>query len=240
MAARFLFSFPPRKAKRWTEARVDPEVELKIATLLDRLFDLKPVLDDEERSSPKLIRMTSEAKAIWKSFYNQHAREQAELEGDLSAAWSKHEAHAARIALILHMVESVMGTEGVREDEIDHQSMANAITIIEWFKYETKRIYSILSEGEEEGIIRRLIGLIERKGGSVTTREVMRSSSLFDTSSDAERAMSSLTKQGWAKWEQVGSGKQGGRPTRRLTLTDTTIPQEPNTITDKSHNPVKA
>ena len=210
--------WPPRKAKRWTEARADPEVEKQVENLFDRLFKLQPEQDEEDRTRPKIVRMSPEAKSIWKQFYNKHAKEQSELEGDLAAAWSKHEAHAARIALIFHLVDCVMEIEGVQEDEIDQKSMVNAITLIEWFKYETRRIYLMLGESEGEDISRRLIELIERKGGAATAREVTRSSNLFDTSNDAEAAMNKLAKQGLANWENKGIGNKGGRPSRQLIL----------------------
>ena len=37
LAARLLLTCPPRKAKRWTEADIDPATEAAIAGLLDRL-----------------------------------------------------------------------------------------------------------------------------------------------------------------------------------------------------------
>src|SRR6185503_14154793 len=47
LAARLLLTCPPRKAKRWTEADVDAEVEAKIARLIDRLYELQPADDAE-------------------------------------------------------------------------------------------------------------------------------------------------------------------------------------------------
>jgi hypothetical protein len=41
-------------------------------------------------------------KAAWKDLYNHHAEEQTDLSGELSAAWSKLEEYAARLALVIH------------------------------------------------------------------------------------------------------------------------------------------
>src|SRR4029453_7765509 len=46
-AARLLLTCPPRRAKRWTEADVDPKAEAELAGLFDRLHDLQPTQSDD-------------------------------------------------------------------------------------------------------------------------------------------------------------------------------------------------
>jgi len=45
---------------------------------------------------------------MYVDYYHEHAAEQKDLSGDLSAAWSKLEEIAARLALVLHCVKLAM------------------------------------------------------------------------------------------------------------------------------------
>jgi hypothetical protein len=91
LAARLLVTCPPRKAKRWTEAEIDPSAEAELARLLDRLYELQPAQGEDGDALPVPVRLTAEAKGVWRAYYNAHAQEQADLVGELSAAWSKLE-----------------------------------------------------------------------------------------------------------------------------------------------------
>src|SRR5262249_23501160 len=79
LAARLLLTCPPRKAKRWTEADIDPSAEAELSRLFDRLFELQPTVGDDSEARPVQVRLTAEAKAAWKTYYNAHAVEQADL-----------------------------------------------------------------------------------------------------------------------------------------------------------------
>ena len=84
-------------------------MEAQLATLLDRLFALEPKFDEEDEPMPVLVRLSKEAHEEWKAYYDAHAQEQVDLTGDLSAAWSKLEEYAARLALVVHFVRWAIG-----------------------------------------------------------------------------------------------------------------------------------
>ena len=63
LAARLLLTCPPRKAKRWTEADIDPAAEAEIAGLIDRLYELQPTIGDEGEPRPVVVGLTPDAKA---------------------------------------------------------------------------------------------------------------------------------------------------------------------------------
>ncbi len=219
LAARLLLAHPPRRAKRWTEAEVDPATEQAIATVFDRLFDLEPVEGPDGDPEPGIIHLSSPAKSAWVQFYNEHADEQVELSGDLSAAWSKLEGYAARLALIVHLVRWAWD-ESVDHDEVDAQSIAAGIALSRWFGQETQRVYDIFNESEEDRDRRELIERIRRKGGKLTARDLQRCSRAYPTSDAAEAALDSLVEAGFGRWEQVPAHGKGGRPTRRFRLAD--------------------
>jgi len=104
LLARLLLAMPPRRPKQWSEAEISPAMEAAIATVFDRLYELHFDHTPDGDPRPVKVPLTPEGKAAWIEFYNEHATEQVELTGDLSAAWSKLEGYAARLALVTHFV----------------------------------------------------------------------------------------------------------------------------------------
>lgn len=52
LAARFLFAFPPRIPKVWTEDDIDESLQAAIVRLFDRLFELEALRDEKNESIP--------------------------------------------------------------------------------------------------------------------------------------------------------------------------------------------
>lgn len=105
--------------------------------------------------------------------------------------------------------ERVYVTEG--EPAADAlRSVAAGVALSRWFGCEARRVYAVLAESDDDRDRRRLVELIERKGGTVTVRDLMRSSRMFGTAPEAEAAL-----------DGPGHGRHGklgtmpGRPTRR-------------------------
>jgi hypothetical protein len=218
MAARLLVTCPPRKAKRWTEADIDPKAEAELARLFDRLYELQPTEGDDGEARPVLARLDPEAKAAWIAYYNAHAEEQADLTGDLSAAWSKLEEYAPRLALVVHFVRWAVSDPNLSKPEIvDAASMEAGITLAKWFKGEARRVYAMLCESDAEQDQRRLVEWIEHKGGSITAREVQQGCRWLKQPGEAEAALNELHKAGRGTWEPSPPG-QRGQPTRRFRL----------------------
>jgi len=218
LAARLLLTCPPRKTKRWTEADIDPNAEAELSRLFGRLYDLQPSIDDKGGPRPIVVDLTRDAKATWKEYYDQHAEEQTDLTSELSAAWSKLEECAARLALVIHCVRSANDAPCLESpDAVDAESMKAAIVLIKWFKRETRRVYAMLSESDDDRDERRVIEWIERKGGSVTAREVQEGHRQYQTAPAAESALNELVKAGHGRWKPTPTG-QRGQPTRRFVL----------------------
>ena len=217
LLARLLLAMPPRRAKRWTEAEVSERDERAIATLFDRLYALKPDHDDEANPVSRSVGLTRDAKRAWISFYGEHANEQVELSGELCAAWSKLEAYAARLALIVHLVRAASGDPSVNDpDEVDEHSIAAGVALARWFGREARRVYAVLGESEADRTQRRLVERIEAKGGSVSVREWQRSQS-HASACDAEAELEELVKAGFGRWH-VPPQEGPGRPSKRFVL----------------------
>ncbi len=218
MAARFLLASPPRKAKSWSDAEMDPRQEARYAEVLNRLYDLPFGTDSEGQRCPQVVGLSPEAKAVFRAFYDLNATELAQLCGDLSAAWSKLEEYPGRLALVIHFVRWAANdpTLGCPET-IDAASMSAAVQLVEWFKHEARRVYAHLSESESEQKQRRLVEWIERRGQPVTPRDVQQGCRWLKGPGEAERALQSLVEAGAGTWLPSPKG-QPGQPTRRFQL----------------------
>jgi hypothetical protein len=218
LAARLLLACPPRMAKRWTEADIDPAAEAEIAQLVDRLYELCAIQSNEGEMRPVVVGLSADAKAAWKAYYNAHAQEQADLAGELSAAWSKLEEYAARLALVVHFARWAADDPTLANaDVVGVDSMAAGIRLATWFKGEARRVYALLGETDEDRDRRRLVEWIERKGGSATAREVQQGCRWLKEPGVAEAALDDLEKVGWGHWEPSPRG-QRGQPTRYFRL----------------------
>lgn len=220
LAARLLLAYPPARPIKWHNADIPESIEGQYEDVLAKLLALEHETDADGQMVPGLVDLGPEARKQLVLWHDAHRAEQVDLEGVLSGHWAKLVAYCVRLALLVHLVRQADG-EPVGP-AIDAESMATAITLVKWHKREARRVYAMLDESEGARERRRLDELIQRKGGSATARDLMRSSQKYRTAAEAESALDDLAKAGIGRWEDSGTTARGGRPTRRLTLVDTT------------------
>jgi len=214
LSARFLLACPPRRSKRWSEDEISPQLEDQYAAIVAKLCSLEPFVDEDENEWPVAVELSSQAKEIWKCYFNSHAEEMASLEGEQAAIWSKLEETAVRLALIIHCTRSAAGDSTlINPMVLDEQSMGNGVVLVQWFKHEAQRVRSIISESDADRDQRRLLEWVEQKGGSVSTRDLQRGLRMFRTTDQAEAALIDLVKAETGVWESISSAT-GGRPSR--------------------------
>lgn len=215
LAARLLLTCPPRKAKQWTEADIDPSAEEELVRLFDQLYELAGTVGDDGDARPVLVRLSSDAKTAWKAYYNAHNIEQADLTGDMAAAWSKLEEYAARLALVIHFTRWAANDPNLADaDILDASSMNAGIALAKWFKHEALRVYAMLDESDTERDERRLLDWLGRMGGPVTAREVQQGCRWLKDPGAAETALDELAKAGRGAWQNSPPTAKGGRPAR--------------------------
>lgn len=230
LAARLLLTCPPRKPKRWTEADVNADTEAAVAMVFDRLYALTMEADDAGDEQPRRLTLADDARVAWETFYNEHASEQVNLSGDEAAAWSKLEGYAARLALVVHLTRWAAGDATLRDPaRVDEASIAAGVVLARWFGDEARRVYAILAESDDDREARRLVEWIERKGGTVTARDLTHGVRAYRGNPDAaERALSALVEAGIGRWEVNAHGPKGGRPAQRFRLVSTvTVTETP-------------
>ncbi len=218
LLARLLLAHPPRRAKRWTEAELDPLTDGAVTVLFDRLYAIEPERDADGDPTPKPLGLDAAAKAAWIDFVNEHGEEQLALVGDEAAAWSKLEGYAARLALIVHLVRAAADDPTLADrEEIDAASIDSGIRLSRWFAAEALRIYGALAADEGDRETRRLLELLERQPGPVSVREWQRIRSV-PTAANARAELDGLAAAGHGRWEDTSPGPKGGRPSRRFVL----------------------
>lgn len=194
LAARFLMAFPSKRAKQWDERSIRPNTQLAIQAVFDELYSLSGKIDDE----PIAVTLSSEAKEAFIAFYNEHAKEQATLSGPLASAWSKLEAYAARLALVIHETRVVEQDPSIFDPNVvDVQSIQAGITLARWFCHETKRIYAYLQGNEEDRQWCRVAEFIACRGGQATSREIQRSLYQGDSAEEVSAELAVFVENGW-------------------------------------------
>lgn len=218
MAARFLLAMPPRRAKRWIDAGITDDDQAVMDEIFERLWALS--FDDD--NEPIVCRFDPEAKNLYEHFYNEHGAEQARLNGNLSAAWSKLEAYTARFALLIHLVRQVeygpLAPQAVTS--IDCDSMQAAIRLVRWFCNETKRVYHELKHAVDESQVQAVLELIYEFGGLLTTRDVMRNGPCLKPVAKVMRVFKQLEDSGHGKVISSHPSINGGRRSIIFQLAD--------------------
>ncbi len=213
LAARLLIAMPPRIPKRWSEAQIESDVEDAMAFIFDRLWSLQPGTDRNGEPCAVSLKLSAEGKKVWIEFYNRHASEQADLVGDLAAAWSKLEGGAARFALVIHLVRCANEDPNLESlDEIDAESVAAGVALSRWFGHEARRVYTALQESPDEIELRQIAELMRLRGGTISVRELMRADSRYATAEDAELCLNRLVAAGRARRVPIPPGPKGGQP----------------------------
>ncbi|MCS7045341.1 MAG: hypothetical protein NZO58_03190, partial [Gemmataceae bacterium] len=80
------------------------------------------------------------------------------------------------------------------ETLMDADTMNVGIALADRFKHEARCVYAMLDESDAERDQRRLVEWIERRGGTVTAREVQQGCRWLKESGAAEAALEELTK----------------------------------------------
>ena len=217
LAARLLFAMPPRRPKRWTEDELPADTEAALETLVGRLLALGMIEDEKGQPQPVDISLTPQGKEAWITFYNAHAVEQAEMTGELAAAWSKLEGYSARFALLVHLIR-VESSDTTLADvgAVDEQSIAAGVALSRWFGDEAARVYGIIGGDAEDPEVREqreLLRVIRDCGGRITVRQLMQKCRRYRGKAEqAEAALGQLVAAGKLEvWiDDHGGGR--GRP----------------------------
>lgn len=184
--ARLLFCFPERTPRRYSRDGIPEPVagdwhELVVALWRrqPRAIDGKPV--------PHVVRMTLEAESAWAAWCQAHYAEQEadDFPESLEGPWGKLEAYAARLALILHLMDLTADpTEpgGDEPPELPRRIIVDAARLVSYFASHARRVYATMGGKARDGgdDVRALIRWIVRNDRTeFSTRDIGRNFDRF-------------------------------------------------------------
>lgn len=211
LAARLLLAMPPRLPKRWSDAEISPSTALRFSELYDCLLDLDFGIDGGGNKIPIDLPLTESGMESWIDFYNLHGEEQARLDGNLAAAFSKLEGYCARFALVIHLIRAQTEDPTLEANEaIDSASISAGVTLTRWFAYETERVYQVLGIAPTAPSPSSLEEIIRRHGGRISARDLMQASRKYRDSAEKTTAtLNGLVNAGLGKWVSSNTGRPG-------------------------------
>lgn len=218
MLARFLLAYPPRRRKRWSERSIGEDVQFAFRDVLSGLRSLDVARNERGEPEPKNVRLTEDARTVWRRFVEDHGRQGMERTEDEAASWSKLEGYAARLALIFHLVQTVAADDPPADAEMmDAETVEAGITLARWFGDEYRRIAAVLT-GDSRDLGRQALcdWIRETRDGSATVRDLTHGMRRYrNDPKGAQAALDDLVAHGHADRSQ---SRGPGRPTERFTL----------------------
>ena len=206
LAARMLFANPPCLPRRWNDADLSPESEIRMRSLVERLYQhqMNSAAPDASEQDPKPheIGLTPGAREHFKAFYNEHHGAIEDEEDHVRASCVKLVAYCARFALIIHLVREAAGDPTLENPvRVDASSMYSAIGLVHWFKHESIRVYSMISMDEEQADDQAAIDWISKHGGAVTINRFSRGLKRYNRSDLAKAKLLELEKKGYGRFQ---------------------------------------
>lgn len=216
LAARFLMARPPRRVVRWVDEKWSTSVNRSVFDTFQRLLDRQSV----PGVNPCVLGLTDGAKRCFVEFFDRQHAIIAGLDESRASMRTKQVASAARIALVLFMAREAEAERSVGEASlVDEWAMQGAIRIVQWFAAQAELILTELNETDAQAGRRKLLGRIERWGGSITPSELVRKNRKeFPNVKAATKALDALVSDGYLILERAPIGSAGGRPSKRYVL----------------------
>ena len=217
LAARLWMAYPSPVPIRWRDESVSYRVRDEYAALVEGLLSVPMELDSSGKERPALLELSGDSRRMFAEYMNNTGSEGFTMFGDLRAAWAKFVGRCARLAGIIHCCRLADG-EAVESCVIDVASMESAISLSEWGKRETLRVYSLMGESEFQDSLRLLAAWVADQGGAVTARDVVRHKRDVESADKAEELLRALEGAGFGEYVSHPSGPAGGRPTAKFIL----------------------
>lgn len=170
LLARFLFAYPPKRLRVMNDRIISEDTKAKVRDLYIRLCGLQFGVDQSDTPVPIIIPLDGEARSEFDAWFREMAVRQVRSSGANTAALSKIEGVAARLALVYQLVTDPKSTKvGVR-------AIKAGIALARWHADEAERIYAILDLGADpkESSDRAALIDVVRKHGPISPRDVER------------------------------------------------------------------
>jgi putative DNA primase/helicase len=191
--ARFLVTFPDstQGTRMFSEA---PRAWPKLAKFHGRIAEIlnMPIPKTEDHTlTPKLMRLSVEAKQIWIEFHDAietELRQDGEL-SDVRDVASKAADNAARLAALFQMFTNGIG-------DVSADAMKSATTIVAWHLHEARRLLPQLTIGSKDknliAVDQWLIRQCKQAGGTSVAKNDLRQKGPVRSANELDRVLSEL------------------------------------------------
>jgi len=176
-----------------------------VGNIFQRLYGLEMGED-----GPAVLGLNPEAKSLWIEWFNHTQRELREVPETLRGAWLKMPSQCGRLILICHLCRCAAG-EADNAEVVDAASVAHGTLLAEYFKSHVQRVMHVLSEGEEETLLRRVVTWLKRRGNpGVRPRDVVSARIPGVKKADTARELlESFVERGAGEWRPSPSAPSG-------------------------------
>jgi hypothetical protein len=154
----------------WTEADIDEDVTDAADRLFIGLYELEGAEMPDGDVIPRVARLDSDAKAVWRDWHNALAVEikSGDLPPSLQSPWSKLDGQLARIVLILHVTDAVDAARSVSA-WVPAETVKRGIMLIKFFM-EHARLALASVRMKRSDLDDRLLRALTEKGPCTTTQ----------------------------------------------------------------------
>lgn len=145
---RILFAWPEEIEMTVTKAEPDPLTLDDYEKVFVNLFALESGRDSDGEPVPRTLRFSHDADDRWTAFVNALYREMKaeDFPEELRGPWAKMEGYCVRLALLLHVCRQACGETS--SEEVDRESVENAIRLVRYFQAHARRVYpQLLHDG---------------------------------------------------------------------------------------------
>lgn len=121
------------------------------------------------------LNLTKDALDTWMEWMRGNINEQEadDFPEHLLGPWAKFGSYSLRISMVLHLLRYVTGEVNNKEN-VDYETMIRTIKLMQYLKSHARKVYSMLRETPEDKKIRLAIKWIEKHGGEVSYRDLVR------------------------------------------------------------------
>jgi len=145
--ARLLFTYPDRETHRYSERGIPDAVAGEWERMARSLWD-RAMREKDGRAVPHEVKWAPKTAAAWAEWCDAHRAEQDadDFPDAMEGPWGKLEAYAARLALILHLMDVASdATRAPAEPpELSRRIIDDAARLVAYFKAHARRVYAAI------------------------------------------------------------------------------------------------
>jgi hypothetical protein len=217
---RFLFTIPSVKPMKWSEKSVDEATEAAVVERFKALpFRPRPlggVTVDRHR-----LTLSDDAKARWVEWFDEQSRHTASASGLLAGVFSKSINHAARLMLILQVLEDPSSRE------ITLSTFENAVKLIDYFLTHTAYVLGVIEPSRR---LDRVLAILQESGDWMPTTDITNATGRHLYGQTLQGILSDLEEQGLIERRELPTA---GRTRTEWRVVEQPSPEE-NDLSDKS------